>query len=177
MKKISSQIVFCFCIILSGCTSSHLITTWKAQHFSRVNYNNILVVGIIKNENDSLRREIEKHFVIEMEGLGYHAVSALQEFGPKGLANLGEEETYIKFCDMLFKKCGKKKLLKGTKIKTQNNLKHFSSKVDLFRHCRSRAEIFWFWNGILIALIKNIKLNTKDIFLYSYSYLHKTSIN
>src|SRR5438876_3791453 len=99
MKKISSQIVFCLCIILSGCTSSHLITTWKAQHFSRVNYNNILIVGVIKNENDSLRGEIEKHFVIEMEGLGYHAVSALQEFGPKGLANLGEEETYIKLCN------------------------------------------------------------------------------
>ena len=75
------------------------MTIWKAQHSTRVNYNNILVAGIIKNENDSLRREIEKHFVIELEDLGYRATSALHEFGPKGLANLGEEETYIKLCN------------------------------------------------------------------------------
>src|SRR6266513_3166871 len=99
MKKISSQIILCFCIILSGCTLTHVVTTWKPQHFSRVNYNNILVVGVIKNENDSLRREIEKHFVVNLEELGYHTVSALHEFGPKGLANLGEEETYIKLCN------------------------------------------------------------------------------
>jgi hypothetical protein len=99
MKKIRFQIIFCLCVILYGCTSTHVITIWKAQHFSPVNYKNILVVGIIKNENDSLRQEIEKHFVIELEGLGYHAVSALHEFGPKGLANLGEEETYIKLCN------------------------------------------------------------------------------
>ena len=96
MKKISAQIIFCLCIILSGCTSTHVVTTWKPQHFSRVNYNNILVAGLIKNENDSLRREIEKHFVVELQGLGYHAVSALDEAGAKAVANPGEEETYLK---------------------------------------------------------------------------------
>ena len=98
MKKIKFQIIFCTCIILYGCTSSHIITTWKAQHFSPVKYNNILVVGVIKSKNDSLRTEIEKHFVNDLEDLGYHAVSALDEFGPKGLANQGQEETYIKLC-------------------------------------------------------------------------------
>jgi hypothetical protein len=99
MKKTRFQIIFCFCVILFGCTSTHVVTIWKAQHFSPVNYNNILVAGIIENENDSLRREIEKNFVIELERLGYHAVSALREFGPKGLASLGEEETFIKLCN------------------------------------------------------------------------------
>jgi hypothetical protein len=98
MKKIISQIIFYSCILLCGCTSHHIITTWKAQRFSPVKYNNILVVGVIKSKNDSLRTEIEKHFVNDLEDLGYHAVSALNEFGPKGLANQGEEETYIKLC-------------------------------------------------------------------------------
>jgi hypothetical protein len=98
MKKIRVQIIFCLSIVLYGCTSTHVVTTWKTQHYPRVNYNNILIMGIIENENDSLRREIEKHFVADLEGLGYHAVSALDEFGPKGFANLEGEAAYIKLC-------------------------------------------------------------------------------
>jgi hypothetical protein len=98
MKKVRFQIIFCFCVILYGCTSPHIITTWKAQHFSPVNYKDILVAGVIKNRSDSFRAGIEKHFVNDLEDLGYHAVSALDEFGPGGLANLGQGETYIKLC-------------------------------------------------------------------------------
>jgi len=99
MNNIRFQIIFCLCIILYGCTSTHVTTIWKAQHFFPMKYNNILVVGIIKNENDSLRRELEKNFVVDLEGLGYHAVSAVHEFGPKGLADLRGEETYIRLCN------------------------------------------------------------------------------
>jgi hypothetical protein len=39
---------------------------------------------------------VEKHFTDYLKESGYHAVSALEEYGPKGLANMGQEETYIK---------------------------------------------------------------------------------
>jgi hypothetical protein len=56
-------------------------------------------VGVVKNEDVSFQKEIEQYFVNNLKGLGYHAVSALNEFGPKGLSNFGEEATYLKLCN------------------------------------------------------------------------------
>jgi hypothetical protein len=58
-----------------------------------------MTVGIIKSTSDSLRMRIENSFVKAAEGLNYHAVSALSEFGPKGLTGLDQTDTYIKVCN------------------------------------------------------------------------------
>lgn len=57
-----------------------------------------MIAGIVKTGNDSFRLKMETHFADDLRNMGYDAVSALQEFGPGGLANLSEEETYIKLC-------------------------------------------------------------------------------
>jgi hypothetical protein len=99
MNKVRLTLIFCVFIIIYGCSSSHIVTTWKPQHYSAANYNNILIVGVVKDEDGSFRTGIETHFVNDLQDLGYHAVSALGEFGPKGLTNLGEAETYLKLCN------------------------------------------------------------------------------
>jgi len=99
MKSIKFHIIFCVGILLFGCSSSNMKTRWKADHLSQISYNNILVVGVIKNEDTSFRKKIEYQFVTDLEALGYHAGSALAQFGYKGLADLGEENTYLKLCN------------------------------------------------------------------------------
>lgn len=96
MNRIKLPIIFLLWFMLYGCTSSYIRTTWKAQHDSPGKYNKILVVGIIKDEDLTLRRQVEKHLTDDLKESGYNAVSALEEFDPKGLANLGQQETYIK---------------------------------------------------------------------------------
>ncbi len=96
MKRIKLQIIFLLLFILCGCASPYIRTTWKAQHAFKGKYNKILVVGIIKDEDIILRGQVEKHFMNDLKESGYNALSALEEYGPKGLSNLGQEETYIK---------------------------------------------------------------------------------
>ena len=96
MNRIKLPVIFLFWFILYGCNSSFIRTTRIAQHESPGKYNKILVVSIIKDEDLTLRSHIEKNLTADLKESGYNAVSALEEFGPKGLANLGQQETYIK---------------------------------------------------------------------------------
>jgi hypothetical protein len=86
-------------LLLLGCIVSRVTTIWKTDTLHLTHYNKIMVVGIIKEENDSLRAQVEKHMVQKLTDLGYFAVSSLQEFGRYGLSNIGEEGTYLKLCD------------------------------------------------------------------------------
>lgn len=58
-----------------------------------------MVVAIIKEENDSLRQQLEKQMADQLNSIGYNAITSLQEFGPDGLSSLGEERTYLKLCN------------------------------------------------------------------------------
>jgi hypothetical protein len=72
---------------------------WKTDTQQLTPYNKIMVVGIIKEEDDSLRSQVESQMVDQLTALGYYAVSSLKEFGRYGLSNIGEEGTYLKLCD------------------------------------------------------------------------------
>jgi hypothetical protein len=86
-------------VLLSSCTTSHLARSWKAPNTQQRNYNKIMVVGAMKSADTGLRRRMEIMFVNELKSVGYNAVSSLEEYGPKGLANLEQEATYIMLCN------------------------------------------------------------------------------
>jgi hypothetical protein len=81
-------------ILLQGCTSPRFVTAWTTEHLSPFNYSRILVVGILPDEDSSIRKKIEENFTKALNDIGYEAVSAISKFGLKGLANLGEATTY-----------------------------------------------------------------------------------
>jgi hypothetical protein len=83
-------------IMLSGCASQRITTTWKTEYISPPEHQRILVVTILPDQDTSDRKVIEQNFTAILNGLGYQAVSAVSEYGLKGLANLGEENTYTK---------------------------------------------------------------------------------
>ena len=84
--------------ICSGCATSEVTTTWREKGVQR-HYNRIMVVGIVRDSSLSVRKLVEDSFVKELKALGYNAVSALEEFGDKGLANMEQEATYLKLCN------------------------------------------------------------------------------
>ncbi|MDP4261269.1 MAG: hypothetical protein Q8941_01950 [Bacteroidota bacterium] len=94
-----SILLFLCILIASGCRSPRITTAWKADHAAPLKYSKIVVVGITKGGDDSLRVQVERYFALALNNLGYKAVSAVVEFGPKGLANLGEVDTYRKLCN------------------------------------------------------------------------------
>jgi hypothetical protein len=87
-------IVFPF--LLCSCRSTRVVNTWKAQNIIAQNYNEILVVGIVKENSAILKKQAESYFVKELEKLGYKAISSFATYGESGLAGTSQEDTYIK---------------------------------------------------------------------------------
>jgi len=93
-------IAICFLLTtLLCCSSRHIISVWKADPGYKTGANQVLVVAILPDEDSVLRKQIETETITNLKYLGYPALSALDHFGAKGLANMGEEDTYIKLCN------------------------------------------------------------------------------
>jgi len=93
-------IAICFLLTTSLCCSyRHIINVWKADPGYKTVSNQVLVVAILPDEDSVLRKQIETETITNLKYLGYPALSALDHFGAKGLANMGEEDTYIKLCN------------------------------------------------------------------------------
>ncbi|MEP7106649.1 MAG: hypothetical protein ABI760_01680 [Ferruginibacter sp.] len=95
MKKIK-WIGFAVLLISIGCTASKITTSWKAQNTVVQKYKKILVVGLIHEKDQNIQMNMEIHFVGDLQDLGYHSVSALQEYGPRAFDKMDENATSVK---------------------------------------------------------------------------------
>jgi hypothetical protein len=92
--------IICFLLTtLSCCSSNRISTVWKTGSRYKTEFRQVLVVAILPEEDSILRKQIENDATINLKYLGYPAISALEHFGAKGLADMGEEATYIKLCN------------------------------------------------------------------------------
>jgi hypothetical protein len=97
MKKLQKLLIVFTALIATGCSSTHILISSSRYH-SPVSHSKIMAVAVISDDNDTLRRSIEKNIAAELVNIGYTSVSALEEFGAGGLSNLGQEKTYLKLC-------------------------------------------------------------------------------
>ncbi|MDP4285201.1 MAG: hypothetical protein Q8891_12310 [Bacteroidota bacterium] len=91
MKKIKWIALALLGIAVAGCTSSKITATWKAKDEVPREYNKILVLGLIREADRSIQENMETHLVDDLKGLGYNAVSSLQEYGPKAFDKMEEK--------------------------------------------------------------------------------------
>jgi hypothetical protein len=94
--KIVKILCFSLLILLNGCTTSKITTTWKAENSAPQKFQKIMVLSLIREADRSIQEKMENHFVGDLRELGYQAVSSLQEFGPKAFDNMSEEEAINK---------------------------------------------------------------------------------
>jgi hypothetical protein len=94
--RILQSILFSVLLISIGCSSSKITTTWKAPVTPTKNYTKILVLGVINDKDKRVQQLMEQHFVGDLTNLGYNAISALQQYGPKAFENLSEKEALEK---------------------------------------------------------------------------------
>jgi len=86
-------------LIVTACTTSRITSSWKAENTVSKKYNKIMVLGLIRDTDRSLRENMENHFVGDLNALGYDAVSSLKEFGPKAFDKMNEEDAVRKLKD------------------------------------------------------------------------------
>jgi hypothetical protein len=78
-------------ILLQNCKSSQVTSTWKAKDLSAKEYNKIMVVGIIREADRTIREQMEKHLVEDLRLQGLNAFSSYVEYGPKTFENMNEQ--------------------------------------------------------------------------------------
>jgi len=79
-------------ILVGGCTSTKITSSWKAPNVNEKTFKKILVLGIMRESERSLREKMEIHMMGDLTEQGYYATSALEEYGPKQFSNLSEKE-------------------------------------------------------------------------------------
>ena len=90
MKKLI-WVFFALILMTTGCKTSRITSSWKADTAVIPKYNKVLVLGLIKDNDRRMQENMENHFVGDLKGLGYNAVSSLQEYGPKAFDQMEEQ--------------------------------------------------------------------------------------
>jgi hypothetical protein len=90
--KALSILMFTAILSLMSCSSTQVTSSWKAEKLPANKYKKIMVLGIIKEKDRTLREELENQIVSNLKEQGYDASSAMQEYGPKAFSRYKEEE-------------------------------------------------------------------------------------
>ena len=92
MKKIRNLSIVVALLLMNSCGTTYITSTWKAPDFTPKKYNKVMVLGIIREADRTIRERMENHLVGDLKALGYHAFSAYQEYGPKAFQDMTEEQ-------------------------------------------------------------------------------------
>ena len=79
-------------VIASGCSTSYLTTSWKAENVAAKPYKKIMILGLIGDPDRRVRENMEEHMAGDLKDLGYNTVTSVGEYGPKAFENMKEEE-------------------------------------------------------------------------------------
>jgi hypothetical protein len=92
MKHILATIVV-FLFLFSGCGPSTSITSsWKAENVQPGKFKKVVVLGLVRENDRTLREKMEQHLVGDLRELGYDAVCSCDEYNPKAFENMNEEQ-------------------------------------------------------------------------------------
>ncbi len=94
MRKYITVCVAFFALVLASCSSGIKMTSsWKdnsttanAPHIKK-----ILVIGLFGEKSRQLRERMEDQMADNLNKLGYNAVEAYREYGPKAFVNISED--------------------------------------------------------------------------------------
>jgi len=95
MKQVS-KIVIVALLLFSGCSSSRITSSWKAENIQSKEYKKVLVLGLMNESDRSLREKMEEHIIGDLKSLGYDAVCSCVEYDPKAFNNMKEEQAIQK---------------------------------------------------------------------------------
>lgn len=91
MKTLLCILLVPFFVALSGCSTSKITSSWRTPDVVQTPIKKIMVVGLIKEADRTMRQELEEHMIDDLKTLGYDAVSAYKEYGPKAFDGLDEK--------------------------------------------------------------------------------------
>lgn len=79
-------------MFILSCTSTQVISSYKDEKAVATDYKKILVFGIFPQKERALRQETENRLAARLQALGYNAVTAMSEYGPKAFEKIEEDK-------------------------------------------------------------------------------------
>lgn len=77
--------------LFSGCgTTTRMTNSWKSEKINQDNVRNIIVLGLMRNSDATLREKMEQHLVDDLKALGYDAICSCNEYNPDAFKNMSE---------------------------------------------------------------------------------------
>lgn len=76
-----------------SCSSTRITSRWHSDIVQPVPAERIMVLGVIRDSDRSIRENMERHLTEDLRTRGFEAVSSYREFGPKTFEGLNEKET------------------------------------------------------------------------------------
>lgn len=96
MKKIITTAVVLF-LLAAGCGPATQITSsWKAENVQPAKYKKMVVLGLVRENDRTIRERLEQHVVGDLRELGYDAVCSCDEYNPKAFENMSEDQAITK---------------------------------------------------------------------------------
>lgn len=99
MKQLLKMAVMLM-LLMAGCGPSTKITSsWKAENIQSKKISKIIVLGLIREKDRTLRERMETHLVGDLKDMGYDASCSCDEYNSKTFENLTEEQAIGKLRD------------------------------------------------------------------------------
>lgn len=76
--------------------SSYITSSWKANNVQPRKFNKIVVLGLVREVDRSVREQMEQHMAADLRDKGLNAVCSCEEFNPKAFEGLTEEQAISK---------------------------------------------------------------------------------
>ncbi len=84
-------------LLISGCgTTTRMTNSWKSEKINQENIRKIVVLGLMRDSDASLREKMEQHLVDDLKILGFDAVCSCNEYNPKSFEYMSETEAINK---------------------------------------------------------------------------------
>lgn len=80
-----------------SCSSTKIISSWKADDAKAKAYHNVMVWGILPEKDSAIRRQVENHLVEDLVSKGYHAISSLAVYEEKAYKKLSATDIVGEF--------------------------------------------------------------------------------
>jgi hypothetical protein len=78
-------------ICLFSCSSTKLISSWKASGASVNKYDKVLVIAITGSKDREIRQSVEQAMAQRLQEAGITAVTAMDQYGPKKFDKMSED--------------------------------------------------------------------------------------
>ena len=92
MKKLIIPVSLAIMVLLAACSSTQVTSSWKANEANKLNYQKVLVMGIMPNKDRSIRMNMENELAGELKDAGVNAVAASTVFAPNQLNDMNEQK-------------------------------------------------------------------------------------